>query len=120
MVKAFHPTYSAEVYRVTAHHLAPGSRRVVLYDVEAEGEIEDGRQQPTRIANLKVRLPLKMANVDRRHLQPVAAADAVPTIAQRHPGLQLAFHLPFAQLAPAVDDGEADDANYDDLESAVS
>ena len=72
LVKAFFPQYTREIYRVTARHLAPGSRRVVLYDVEAEGELLDGQQQPTRIVNTRVRLPLQMVGVDRRYLQPLA------------------------------------------------
>ena len=123
LVKAFFPQYTREIYRVTARHLAPGSRRVVLYDVEAEGELLDGQQQPTRIVNTRVRLPLQMVGVDRRYLQPLAAEDAVPTFAARFPHAQLALTLPFESVrrqASQQDGKDDNDDMYDDLESAVS
>ena len=66
IVKAFFPTYTAEIDVVTARALAPGSRRVVVYDLRVEDELQDGQQVPTRIVNTRVRLPLVMNDVDRR------------------------------------------------------
>ena len=124
IVKAFFPTYTAEVYVVNARRLAPGSRRVILYDLACEDELQDGQQQPTRIVNSRVRLPLEMANVDRRYLQQVAAEDAVPTLAARYPQATLVHTMPFArvqrQAAQRDEDDYEDGALYDDLESAVS
>jgi hypothetical protein len=124
LIKAFSPTYSVQVYVVKARHLAPGSRRVVLYDIAAEGELLDGQQQPTRIVNTRVRLPLQMVGVDRRYLQPLAAEDAVPTFAAHFPHAQLLLTLPFESVRTQAsqqdgDDNEDDDL-YEDLESAVS
>ena len=120
MVKAYSPTYTAEPYKVTARRLAPGSRRVVLYDVAVEdADLEEGEQGPTRIANLWVRLPLKLANVDRRYLQPVPAAGVTPTTARRFSQPLLLGLLPFAP--PAAGESEDDEEDlYADLQSAVS
>ena len=120
MVKAFSPAYSKEVYVITDRRLAPGSRRVVLYDVRVEDQgIADGEQAPTRIAHLWVRLPLTIANLDRRYLQPLPDAGVVPTSSKRYEHAMVFGPLPLGR--PAIADDDYDDAEaYEDLESAVS
>ena len=118
LVKAYSPTYTKEVYVVTARRLAPGSRRVVLYDVAVEDEsLEEG--QPTRIANLLVRLPPRLANVDRRYLQVLPEATAVPTTARRYSHPLALGLLPFPRPASSDQSEDVGD-EYEDLESAVS
>ena len=104
---------------ITARRLAPGSRRVVLYDVTAEDEgLEEGQQAPTRIANLWIRLPLTLTGVDRRYLQPVPEAGVVPTTGRRYTQQLVLGPLPFARPAQRESDDLEDE--YEDLESAVS
>lgn len=79
----------------------------------------EGQQVPTRLANLRIRLPLQITGVDRRYLQPLPSATATPTTAARYPGMSLAFRLPFAAIAAEQQHGETED-EYDDLETAVT
>ena len=119
LVKAYAPRYTKEVYVITGRRLAPGSKRVVLYDLAVEdADLVEGQQAPTRIANLWVRLPLSLSGVDRRYLQPLPEAGVVPTTGRRF-GQQLVLgSLPFARPAQHRSDDLED--GYEDLESAVS
>ena len=94
------PKWTAELYTVKTRQLAPGSRRVVLYDVQAKDGI--GAGFPCTVGTQSVRLRLDLKDVDRRWLQPVPLtaavdgdADAQPavteTIAKRFPGQTLAW-----------------------------
>ncbi len=56
-----------------------GSRRIVLYDLDVvDAQLHDGKQIPTRINGLRVRMPLTITNSDRRYLQPEPAAGTTP------------------------------------------
>ena len=94
LISQFLPTYTAEVYVVIARHLAPGSRRIVLYDLEcADTSIQDGDQVPTRIKQWVVRLPLHVSNCDRRWLQVVPSDGTMPTLSRRFPDATYAFSV---------------------------
>ena len=94
LITQYLPTYTTEVYIVTARHLAPGSRRIVLYDLEcADTSIQEGEQVPTRINQWLVRLPLRIRNCDRRWLQVVPSDGTTPTLARRFPGATYAFNV---------------------------
>ena len=85
LVRQISPTYTLEVYRVTARQLAPHSRRVVMYDLEcADGAISEGEQAPALVGRFRIRLPLHLKSVDRRYLRPENAA-AAPTLAHSLP-----------------------------------
>jgi len=124
IIKAYSPTYTGEVYMVTDRRLAPGSRRVVLYDlVAADRTLLDGQQGGTRLGNLVVRLPLELVGIDRRYLQPLPSEGSVPRLADRFPGLQYAFRI--MPKAAGVGQAHADDigdfeGDYDDLDTAAS
>ena len=81
--KHFLPSYTREIYTITARKLARGSRRIVLYDLKCTEEAE-GDQGATLIGTLRVKLPLLLNDVDRRYLQPIFE-DSVPTLALRFP-----------------------------------
>ena len=92
----------------------------MLYDLAAEGQLQDGEQAPTRIANLLVRLPLLLSNVDRRHLQPLFE-ETFPVMGDRIPDGQYAFRL-FGDKKLAVAKagaGEGSDEE-DDSQSNIS
>ena len=100
--KHFLPSYTRELYQITGRKLAPGSRRVILYDLECTDEAE-GDQGGTVIGTLRVKLPLTLKNVDRRYLQPLLE-DATPSLAERFPGT-----TPFFRVAsPTEDDAGGD------------
>ena len=68
-VKAFAPAYTREVYIVTERSLAPGSRRVVMYALQAEdASLHEGQQSGCRINKVLVRIPLSVSGVDRRYV----------------------------------------------------
>jgi hypothetical protein len=121
-VKSFAPSYTREVYSITHRALAPGSRRVVVYTLEAEDEaLEEGQQGGSRINQIIVRIPLRVTNCDRRYLQPLPADGAAPALGRRFPDSRYAFAiLEGARHAkPGGDDEDVGDL-YDDIESAVS
>lgn len=92
LVKAYSPHYTAEEYTIVDRRLAPGSRRVVLYDLKAD--VRDGEQpQPCRVSNLLVRLPSTIVNCDRRWLQPAPSAGTTATLARRYPAASYAFDM---------------------------
>lgn len=93
--KHFLPSYTHEIYVITARRLAPGSRRIVLYDVKCNDEAE-GDQGGTLIGTLRVKLPFILKDVDRRYLQPIFE-NAAPTLASRYPNSTPFFRV--VQLA---------------------
>jgi hypothetical protein len=95
LVSAYSPTFTAEVYRVADRRLAPGSRRVVLYDLGCiDDGLTEGQQAPTRINNLLVRIPLEVVDCDRRWLMPLSDEHSTtPTLARRYPDAAYAFSL---------------------------
>jgi hypothetical protein len=108
LVKQFHPTYTAEVYTVIARHFAPGSRLVLLYDLQCEdASLQDGAQVPTAINNLLVRLPLSIAGCDRRWLQGLPREGTALIIAHRYPEASYAFSLVQDHVAADAGDGAA-------------
>jgi len=74
LVNTFLPAFTPDLYKITARRLAPGSKRVVLYDLSTVEELETGAQAPTRIGVQLVRLPVALTGCDRRWLMPVADA----------------------------------------------
>lgn len=78
LVRQISPTYTREIYRVTARRLAPHSRHVVLYDLTCiDEDISEGEQAPAFVGRFKIRLPLQLKDVDRRYLMPVITAAAL-------------------------------------------
>jgi len=123
IVNSYAPKYTPDLYVITARGLAPGSKRVVLYDLSTVEPLEAGSQAPTRMGTLLVRLPTTLTACDRRWLMPMAT-DATPSFASRFPQATIAFSLmpPGLNNDAARRSGEdlevGDD--YDDLRSAVS
>jgi hypothetical protein len=120
IVNGYAPTYTPDLYVITARGLAPGSKRVVLYDLSTVEELEAGSQAATRIGALLVRLPTALMGCDRRWLMPMAT-DATPSFARRFPQATIAFSL----MPPGLHDaarhaGEVAGDECDDLRSAVS
>jgi hypothetical protein len=120
IVNSYAPTYTPDLYKITARSLAQGSKRVVLYDLTTLEPMEAGSQAPTRMGTLLVRLPTALTACDRRWLMPMAA-DATPSFASRFPQATIAFSL----MPPGLNDaarhsGEEVGDDYDDLRSAVS
>jgi hypothetical protein len=123
IVNSYAPTYTPDLYVITARGLAPGSKRVVLYDLSTVEPLEAGSQAPTRMGTLLVRLPTTLTACDRRWLMPMAT-DATPSFASRFPQATIAFSL----MPPGLnndaarrsgEDLEVSDA-YDDLRSEAS
>lgn len=93
LIRQISPTYTQEIYRVTARRLAPHSRRVVLYDLECnDTAMIEGKQMPAVVGRFKIRLPLHLKDVERRSLSPIFAA-AAPTLAHSLPMTTPAFRL---------------------------
>jgi len=92
IVNSYAPTYTPDLYVITARGLAPGSQRVVLYDLSTVEPTEAGSQAPTRMGTLLVRFPTTLTACDRRRLLPMAT-DATPSFASRFPQATIAFSL---------------------------
>ena len=120
-VKAFAPAYTREVYTVMERSLAPGSRRVVMYSLQAEDTLQEGQQTGCRINKVLVRIPLSVSGVDRRYIQPLPSDGAAPNLARQFPGTRYAFSMldGARPWKPHVSDGNNEDL-YDDVQSAVS
>lgn len=97
------PKWTVELYRVVKRYLAPGSRRVVLYHLQAKGS-KSGVGFPCTVGTQTVHLRLDLEDVDRRWLQPVPVVagvddDGTPderpavtdTIAKRYPAQTVAL-----------------------------
>ncbi len=112
LVAAYSPRWTLEIYIVRERRLAPGSRRVVHYDLEVEDDtIVAGAQGGTQCGQLYVRLGLSLGSVDRRYLQPVPADGRVaPSLARRFPGRDFAFRI----VKPQADDDSVEDNSDDD------
>ena len=120
LVNSYSPTYTPDLYIITGRGLAPGSKRVVLYDLSTVEGLETGAQSPTRIGTQLVRLPTTLTGCDRRWLMPMAI-DATPSFARRFPQATLAFSvMPSGLNDAAQHSGEEAGDEYDDLRSAVS
>ena len=123
-VKAFAPAYTREVYRVTERSLAPGSRRVVVYNLQAEdSSLSEGQQSGCRINKVLVRIPLRVSDVDPRYIQPLPSDGAAPNLAKRFPGSRYAFSFQVGtrEHKQSVDYNDNDTDLYDDdVQSAVS
>ena len=105
------PTYTQEIYRVTARTLAPHSTRVVLYDcVCVDGDVAEGDQSATIVGSYRVQLPLELTGVDRRHLLPASTAGP-PSTARAHAGMRLAGRL---SPMPVDAHGDGRDSYVDD------
>ena len=63
------PKWTVELYTVVKRQLAPGSRRVVLYHLQAKNGVGIGA--PCTVGSQTVHLRLDLLDVDRRWLQPV-------------------------------------------------
>ena len=122
------PTFTAEIYVITARHSGPGRSDVWLYDLELH-DVPDGQQGAAVIGNVRVQLPATLRRVDRRHLMPLHDADAVPSLGSAYPGQRYAHSL-FASVARrrrpdedddyGADDGEDDaDDEYDEANNAA-
>ena len=122
-VKAFAPAYTREVYIVTQRSLAPGSRRVVIYSLQAgDASLHEGQQTGCRINKVLVKIPLHVVGVDRRYVQALPSDGAAPNLASRFPGTRYAFSMldGARPRKPQVDDGNDEDLFDDDMQSAVS
>ncbi len=96
LAAAYSLRWTLEIYIVRDRRLAPGSRRVVHYDLEVEdGTIVAGAQGGTQGGPSYVWLGLSLGSVDRRYLRPVPADGQVaPSLARRFPGQRLCFPHP--------------------------
>ena len=123
-VKAFAPAYTREVYIVTQRSLAPGSRRVVIYSLQAEdGSLIDGQQSGCRINKVLVRIPLSVSGVDRRFMQPLPSDGAASNLARRFPATRYAFSIldgTREHKPQANHNADGTDLYEDDVQSAVS
>ena len=114
LVRQISPTYTQEIYRVTARRLAPHSRRIVLYDLQCADEgIIEGEQTPTIVGRFRIKLPLQLKEVDRRYLMPLIAA-AAPTLARSLPKTTPLFRLSPSRYLQGVENSDLDDMEYDD------
>jgi len=114
LVAAYSPRWTLEIYIVRDRRLAPGSRRVVHYDLEVEDDtIVAGSQGGTQCGPSYVRLGLSLGSVDRRYLEPVPGDGQVaPSLARRFPGRDFAFRI----LKPQADDSDSMEDNSDDFD----
>ena len=114
LVRSMSPTFTLEIYRVTARRLAPRSKRVVLYDCECD-QVDEGGQSATVVGPYRVQLPLELTDVDRRHLLP-AGVTGPPSTVRAYAGLRLADRLSPLPAEPDDEEGEsyADDDGGDD------
>ena len=109
------PTYTQEVYRITARTLAQHSTRVVLYDCASiDPDIAEGDQSSTVVGSFRIQLPLELTGVDRRHLLPASTAGP-PSTARAHAGMRLAGRLsPLPVDADGGRESYVDDDNDDE------
>lgn len=120
LVRSMSPTYTCEIYRITARTLAPHSTRVVLYDCVCVDDVDDGDQSSTVVGSYRVQLPLELTDVDRRHLMPAGSAGPPSTI-HAHVGMRLAGRLSplpvgehAAERGSYVDDDDEVGLGFDD------
>jgi hypothetical protein len=104
LVRAMSPSYTQEVYRITARRLAPRSTRVVLYDAVCVDDVAEGDQSAAAVGNYRVQLPLELTDVDRRHLMP-ASTSGPPSTARAFAGMWLAGRL--SPLPPPADEASS-------------
>ena len=114
LVRSMSPSYTLEIYRITARRLAAHSKRVVLYDCTCN-QVDDGDQSSTVVGQFRVQLPLELTDVDRRHLLPAGAVGPAST-ARAYTGMRLAGRLSPLPAEPDENDGDsyADDDDGDD------
>ena len=113
LVRAMSPSYTLEVYRITARRLAPHSTRVMLYECVCIDDAAEGDQSAAVVGNYRVQLPLELTDVDRRHLMP-ASTSGPPSTARVFAGMRLAGRLSplparSADSSSYIDGSELDD-----------
>ena len=120
LVRSMSPSYTLEIYRITARRLAPRSKRVVLYDCECN-QVDEGDQSFTVVGQYRVQLPLELTDVDRRHLLPAGVAGP-PSTVRAYGGMRLAGRLSPSPAEPDEDGGDSygDDDGGDDGDDGAS